>query len=163
MYYITSIRFKAACELRWYSVTAVLKYVHELRDFILQGNSKLSSVYLPTLPFYVGSELFDLHKRFPENTYYICEGIGSWNFRMQRLQLLSSIATNANRLQRHYEGISTLGSTEVAILVDVDDILSAIEAADFLVDRIEFENRYQLTWEPNENNTDTDREDHLPK
>ncbi|KAI8341321.1 hypothetical protein BC941DRAFT_347068 [Chlamydoabsidia padenii] len=154
MYTSPSFRMEMAKQLNWYLASDVLKYVYQLRNYVLQTPGKLSQVYLPTLKPYDKTKLF--LDRFPSDQHFICEGIGDWNDMIQRIQLLTSIITNTNRALRGYQGINTRGEAETALLGGIDDIIQAYESAQSFIDQETFEERYELTWEipsPRPNNS----------
>lgn len=144
MYSSTSTRIHRAKDLNWYLASDVLKYVHELRNYILQTPGKLSPVYAPTLKPYDKLKLFQ--HRFPSDQYFICEGIGDWNHHLQRIQLLTSVVTNTNRILRGYEDINTVGEAETALLGGIAQVIQEYESVESLIDQAVFEDRYELTW-----------------
>jgi hypothetical protein len=144
MYSSPSNRLDTAKDLNWYLASDVLKYVYQLRNYILKTPGKLSPVYVPTLKPYDKHKLFQ--HRFPGGQYFICEGIGDWNYHLQRIQLLTSIVTNTNRILRGYEDINTIGEAETALLGGISQVIQAYESAESLIDQVTFEERYELTW-----------------
>lgn len=61
--------------MRWYNLTALVKYLHSLQDFITRTVGKLPESYAPALD--PSTCPASQHTRFPADAIYVCEGIGA--------------------------------------------------------------------------------------
>ncbi|SAM02673.1 hypothetical protein [Absidia glauca] len=141
MYVDGSLRLDTAKHLRWYRVKDVLAYLHQVRAYLLHSDMFQLPSLRPAAPPVSNSA-----KRFPSNTVYICEGIGEWNSRLQKMQHLTSVLVHPHRLSKGYHQSRSLGNAELLLLRLINASLLAYEAADSFVDRALFENRYSMVW-----------------
>jgi hypothetical protein len=126
-----------------YRVDNVIKYMHDLREFILTTAGKLSDSRAPVLkPDYMPSR----DTRFPEDTMFLCEGYGEWSQYHHQLRLCVNVMLNRNRLERSYSNYSTSGQTEETALEIIGQIFGAIYDNSICMDRGTFEHHYCLEW-----------------
>ncbi|GAN04282.1 hypothetical protein MAM1_0059d03742 [Mucor ambiguus] len=161
--------------IRWYRVEEVIQYLHDLRRYIIYTPGKMSSAYMPMLQkgdsqgcdeHGQGTEDHGMpqrqaheHKqglpakenqRFPSHEVYICEAIGEWGLKLDRLALMSSVMVNTNRLERGYSHVDTVGDLEEHVMVMLHGLKRMIvDRVDF-VSRQQFEARYDLNWQAEE-------------
>lgn len=160
--------------IKWYRVSEVVQYLHDLRRYIICTPGKLSTSYMPMLqkedsPIEneqepeaqaEGDVLMMLQnnepiqglpakesQRFPLNEVYICEAIGEWGLKLDRLALMTSIMVNTNKLERRYSNVLTAGDLEEHGMAMIHDLMRMIvDRVDF-VNRQKFETRYDLNWQ----------------
>lgn len=153
----------------------VVQYLHDLSRFIVCTPGKMSTSYLPMLQqeyaqvfraqepdapsqglAMIQQDTQDLpakeNQRFPSNQVYICEAIGEWGLKLDRLALMSSIMVNTNRLERRYSDVDTAGELEERGMLMIHELMRMIvDRVDF-IDRQKFETRYDLSWQQEEHN-----------
>jgi hypothetical protein len=151
--------------LKWYPVSKVVEYLHELRKFIIETPGKYGASYLPRLEdiaepqvdFTVvdapGSSSNGSHNipaskdnRFPDEICYICEAIGEWGVRLDKLALAANIMVNPNRLERKYPDFDTAGVLEHYAIVSINQLLHMVHENVSFVNQEVFEERYGLKW-----------------
>lgn len=90
------------------------------------------------------------NQRFPSDGIYICEAIGEWGLKLDRLALMSNIMVNTNRLERRYPHVDTAGELEERGMVLIHELMRMIvDRVDF-INRQTFETRYNLKWQQEE-------------
>ncbi|KAI7869707.1 hypothetical protein BDF14DRAFT_1779799 [Spinellus fusiger] len=141
-------RAQTASQLKWYKLTDLLDYCHELRSFIIDAPGKLSACYVPLLE--ATESLMDQHKRFPKEDIYISEGYGDWCLQIDQLCLTVAIVLYPNKLVRQYPTIKTQGEAEVHVLSCIDTLLKMAERLECVFDQQLYETRYGLHWETHE-------------
>lgn len=129
----------ASC-LRWYRVEDIIVHVHLLRGWIMNAD-----VQQQTPPGLNPSPPVCRLRRFPEDAH-VCEAIGGWGLRLDRLALSLLLLHEPARLERAYPHTTTPGEAEIAVLDMIDDILRAVETYEDVFTRESFENRYDLQW-----------------
>jgi hypothetical protein len=171
--------------LKWYSVTSVVEYLHELRQFIIDTPGKYGASYLPRLEEIAAAEIgftvvdgileeegsrshnapickdrsdslgshnlpASKDSRFPSDSSYICEAIGDWSLRLDKLALAANVMVNTNRLERKYRDFDTAGDVELYAIVSINQLLQMIHDHVSFINRDVFEQRYGLQWLENE-------------
>lgn len=89
-------------------------------------------------------------QRFPSHEAYICEAIGEWGLKLDRLELTSSIMVNTNRLERRYPRVDTVGELEYQGLKMIHELMQMVADRVDFVSRQQFEARYDLNWQETE-------------
>lgn len=133
-------------KFRWYSVSNLIKFLHDLRDHIISNNS---SKVLPFKVSFLESKTLPAakSKRFPENDAYLCEGIGDLTEKLDRLYLTISVLMNPQRLERKYTEYKTVGEVEMYILKSINQLLCELELnTEMIITREAFESRHRLFW-----------------
>ncbi|KAI9486518.1 MAG: hypothetical protein EXX96DRAFT_549360 [Benjaminiella poitrasii] len=153
--------------LRWYRVSEVIKYLHDLRTFVIDTPGKYSPTYLPQLYKIINSNKSEENEneenvdnntislnsfklpasktsRFANDTYWLCEAIGDWSLKLDILALTANVMINANRLERSYPDFTTAGDTEYHAIYLINEVLRLIEKE--AIDQRRFEEKYGLTW-----------------
>ncbi|KAI7881166.1 hypothetical protein K492DRAFT_194549 [Lichtheimia hyalospora FSU 10163] len=147
-------RMQAISRLRWYNVSDLTECCHQLRTLLLSPEF-LDNVAQDARPFHQqrltnllqGGECPASHiQRFPIDGLYVCEGIGEWGLRVDRLQMTLHLALFPERLQRMYPNIQSPGDAELTVFDALHDILECIGGMVDVIDRNEFEERYHLNW-----------------
>ncbi|KAJ8656752.1 hypothetical protein O0I10_007599 [Lichtheimia ornata] len=157
MYTGWSQRMNAVSRLRWYNVNDLTDCCHQLRTLLLSPDF-LENVVAQDVRPYQHQHIFHLLRggecpashlrRFPLDVLYVCEGIGDWGLRVDRLQMAMNLALFPERLDRAYPNIQTPGDADLTVFDALHDILEAIGGMVDLIDRNEFEERYHLNWIP---------------
>ncbi|ORZ01399.1 hypothetical protein BCR43DRAFT_542332 [Syncephalastrum racemosum] len=141
--------------LRWYKLEDIITHVHVLREWIM--NADVEQQPPPRLS---PSPPVCRRRRFSESAY-VCEAVGGWGLRLDRLALSLLLIYEPARLGRGYPNTATPGEGEVAVLETIDDILKAAETYEDVFTRDAFEDRYDLDWymdvasEPSDKTTKT--------
>ncbi|KAI8366183.1 hypothetical protein BD560DRAFT_400815 [Blakeslea trispora] len=125
-------------ELRWYSVTQLINYLHQARSYILsqQQPSRRIPPLLTCTKFPAGKE-----ERFPLHDCYVCESIGKWHSKLDLIQL------NLQSIMDERQPIEKIGSIQIETLQLINDLLVSFERRTDTLTRTQFEARYQLSWQ----------------
>jgi hypothetical protein len=139
--------------LHWYSIEKLVEYLHNLRHFIINISSKNNITKVPHLESSVlpATE----NKRFPQDSYYICEGMGTWSLKLDMLNLSMHIMVDPDRLsKRKYLQYQTAGEAEVYAITLINQLLKDIAAttpgddddSSAIVTQNMFEKQYGFVW-----------------
>jgi hypothetical protein len=138
--------------IKWYPVTVVVDYLNSLRRYLINTPGKISDSYIPMLGSGIEEET-DMqvlpakkNQRFPPNTFYICEAIGSWGLKLDNIALLTNIMINTNRLERKYPNINSPGDLEDRAFTLMHNLMRMIQDRTHFINRSKFEARYNLSW-----------------
>lgn len=156
MYNGWSQRMQAVSRLRWYNITDLTDCCHQLRTLLLSPDylehvaEEVRAYQLDHIFHQLrGGECPASHlRRFPLDALYVCEGIGDWGLRVDRLQMSMNLALFPERLGRSYPNIQSPGDADLTVFDALHDILEAIGGMIDVIDRTEFEERYRLNWIP---------------
>lgn len=139
--------------LYWYSVQDLVKYLHDLKRYIIRTPAKFSETHAPKLPEKAAPA--KRHERFPGRGSYLCEGIGNWNVELNLLELSAYVMINQNRITRDYPSYKTPGEAEVYAITKINQLLQIIHQnqvqedyhqAPITFGQQEFEEYYGLIW-----------------
>ncbi|KAI7901674.1 uncharacterized protein BX663DRAFT_513646 [Cokeromyces recurvatus] len=149
--------------LKWYPITRVIEYLHELRRFIIETPGKYSASYLPQLIKTTSDTIVDStsfyilpasrNKRFPSDMIYICEAVGDWSLKLDNLALAANIMVHTNRLDRKYPNFQEPGQVEYYALKLINELLSTIASQKNLCNQFIFEDKYGLQWDEEDTST----------
>lgn len=163
--------------LKWYPVSKVVQYLHDLRRFIIDTPGKYGISYLPRLEDIAELLPTDLtvtgttdnngslnipaskEHRFPYEICYICEAIGDWSLKLDKLALAANIMVNPSRLERKYPDLETAGDLEHYAIVVINQLLHMLSDRESFVNQEIFEELYGLQWVDSEEEVKTGREE----
>ncbi|KAI8332725.1 hypothetical protein EDC96DRAFT_413846, partial [Choanephora cucurbitarum] len=123
-------------ELRWYSVSQLIHYLHQARSFVIaqQWSRRIYPPVVACCKLPAGKE-----ERFPLDCY-VCESIGHWHSTLDVIQL------NLQSMLDERQPIEKIGSMQIETLQLINDLLKSFERRTDTITRAQFETRYQLTW-----------------
>ncbi|KAI9244925.1 hypothetical protein EDC94DRAFT_688272 [Helicostylum pulchrum] len=132
----------------WISIPELIKYLHDLRRYIICTPSKLSEAHVPKI---LETELVCTKStRFPSDINYVCEGLGTWKITLDMLQLAANVMINKNKLERKYPIFQTAGEVEIFALEKINCLIYLIQQEhDVIMNQLAFEKFYGLVWEEN--------------
>lgn len=136
--------------LYWYSTTALIQYLHALREFIITSPSDDVGARIPQLE----KTLLPASRtvRFPGVGRYMCESFGGINNELSRLSFAINVMVNVDKVSRTYPDFKTPVETKDYALEKINHLLTDIqyktnEANTF--GRQSFEEHYKLVWQEN--------------
>ncbi|CEP07636.1 hypothetical protein [Parasitella parasitica] len=124
---------------KWYSVESIIDYIQSLRqNVIYRLRQETSMPVLSCIEAPVSKT-----KRFQQG-YFICDGVGNWEYNLNRLSLY---LVRLNRSPSCQLSASFETAIERDVLRTVHSMLGAIEKKVDMMDQFAFETRYGLVWE----------------
>lgn len=127
-------------QVKWYTAKSVITYLHESRTQII--NKKYYAKYLVLQSI---DAPLERNTRFSESEAYVCEGIGDWNFFLDKLLLAQSILNKERKINE--ESIfRSIGEAEMYALDQINQLLQKLSCIEILVTQERFESMYGLEW-----------------
>lgn len=123
--------------LMWYRTNNLIYYLHHLRHYIMDNEHSFPILLHYPIP---ATE----YCRFPDDTSYMCEGIGDWNMHLDFILLCVNILKKVKCIEDSH--FKTFGEVEMVILEKINVLLQSVTQEDNLMTRARFEEMYKLVW-----------------